>query len=241
MLSALGWLIVSIVGGLTASITGFGIGSLLTPLLATRISVADAVLAVSIPHAIATAIRCWRLRHAIRRDLLKGFGIASAVGGLIGAFALLSFRPIAAIVLGILLIATGSAGLSAWNRRVHPGKSVATVLGALSGLFGGIAGNQGGLRAAALTAFDLTPAEFVATSTAVGLMVDAGRLPVYLIRDHHAISGMAVIMGIATIGVIIGTVAGERILLQFSRKRYQQALSTLILILGVWVLIDALR
>lgn len=235
-LLAVAWLIVSIIGGGTAAIAGFGIGSLLTPVLGTRYSIADAILAVSIPHAVATALRCWRLRQSISRGLLKTFGIASAVGGLAGAFLLLQFQNSAAVTLGLLLLATGITGLTGWNRRFEPGHTVSTLLGGLSGLFGGMAGNQGGLRAAALMTYRLTPAEFVATSTAVGLMVDAGRLPVYLARGHSAIGALAVPITIATIGVIVGTLLGEKILLSLSRRRFQQVISVLILGLGIWLL-----
>ena len=236
LLSAISWFLVSIAGGATAAVAGFGIGSLLTPVLASHIAVADAILAVSIPHAVATGLRAWRLRESIRGDLMKGFGIASAAGGLFGAFALFSFRDFAGIILGALLIATGAAGIMGWNRRLHPGKATAILMGGVSGLFGGVAGNQGGLRAAALTAFDLSPTQFVATSTAIALMVDAGRLPVYLLKSSGSISALAVTVGIATLGVIIGTIAGERILLRFSRDRYQKVVSILILGLGVWLL-----
>jgi uncharacterized membrane protein YfcA len=233
---AIAWLAISILGGVTASLAGFGIGSILTPVLGTRYSIADAILAVSIPHAVATALRCWRLRKSIRGDLLRGFGIASAIGGLTGAFLLLRFQSSAALVLAILLIATGIGGLTKWNQRIHPGKTASVILGALSGLFGGMAGNQGGLRAAALMAYSLTPGEFVATSTAVGLMVDAGRLPVYVVKSHGAIGALAVPIAIATLGVIIGTLAGEKILFRLSRERFQQVVSVLILALGIWLL-----
>ena len=72
-------------------------------------------------------------------------------------------------------------------------------------------------------------------------MVDAGRLPVYIAKSSDAIAGLAVITAIATIGVTIGTLAGERILFRFSRERYQQVVSVLILLLGIWILIDAAR
>ena len=231
------WLIVSIIGGLTAAIAGFGIGSILTPILGARYSIGDAILAVSIPHAVATAFRCWRLSRNIERKLLKGFGIASAVGGLTGAFLLIRYERFASLVLAILLIATGIGGLTNWNRRLEPGRAASTALGALSGIFGGMAGNQGGLRAAALMAYSLTPAEFVATSTAVGLMVDAGRLPVYIARGSGRLVELAVPIAIATIGVIAGTIAGEKILLGLSRDRFQQIVSVLILALGAWLLV----
>jgi uncharacterized membrane protein YfcA len=235
-IAAIAWLIVSIIGGVTAAIAGFGIGSILTPVLGTRYSIADAILAVSIPHAIATALRCWRLRRSIRTDLLRGFGIASAAGGLAGAFLLLRFQSSAAIVLAILLIATGISGLTKWNQRFEPGRTASTMLGGLSGLFGGMAGNQGGLRAAALMTYSLSPAEFVATSTAVGLMVDAGRLPVYLAKSNGRMLPLAIPIAIATAGVVVGTLAGERVLFRLSRDRFRQVISVMILALGAWLL-----
>ena len=234
------WFLVSFTGGVTASIAGFGIGSLLTPALATRYSVGDAILAVSIPHAAATAIRCWRLRRSIDRRVLRGFGLASAVGGLIGAFALFQFEDQARLILAILLLATGAAGLTGWNRRIEPSGKASTVLGALSGVFGGLAGNQGGLRAAALMRFELTPASFVATSTAVGLMVDAARLPVYLARGSGRITELAIPIVIATAGVIAGTIAGEKVLLRLSRDHFTRIVSALIILLGLWLLVETL-
>src|SRR5438445_5974716 len=75
----------AVLGGAIASLAGFGIGSILTPLLALSVGTKQAVVAVSIPHLVATAIRFWNLRHKIDRHLLKNFGIASAGGGLLGA------------------------------------------------------------------------------------------------------------------------------------------------------------
>jgi hypothetical protein len=70
------------------------------------------------------------------------------------------------------LILTAVAQLTGWSSRWHPQGPLVGVLGVLSGFFGGVAGNQGGMRAAALTAFGLEPAAFVATATATGLLVD---------------------------------------------------------------------
>ncbi len=100
-----------------------------------------------------------------------------------------------------------------------------------------MAGNQGGLRAAALTTYRLTPAQFVATSTAVGLMVDAARLPVYIARGSGRIVDLALPIAIATTGVIVGTLAGEKVLMRLSAARFQQAISLLILALGAWLLL----
>jgi len=76
---------VAIFAGAVASIAGFGIGSMLMPVLALRTGTKLAVAAVSLPHLFGTALRFWILRKHIDRGALLGFGVASAAGGLTGA------------------------------------------------------------------------------------------------------------------------------------------------------------
>src|SRR5665213_3415064 len=76
---------VAIAAGAIASMVGFGIGSLLTPMLAVRVGTQLAVAAISIPHVFATALRFWRLRADVDRRVLISFGVMSAAGGLAGA------------------------------------------------------------------------------------------------------------------------------------------------------------
>lgn len=229
-----------VVSAATAAVAGFGIGSLLTPLLAARLGMTAAVAAVAIPHALATALRAWRLRRYVDLGVLRTFGMLSAIGGLAGALLYTWFSNRAlTIVLGLLLVATAVAGLTSWSRRWHPDGPGASAFGFASGLFGGMAGNQGGLRAAALLAFPLAPLAFVATSTATGLLVDAARLPVYLWRAGDAMRAFAVPIAWASAGVIVGTLAGERILLGMSPERFRRTISGLIGLLGVWLLARA--
>jgi len=229
--------LVAVLSGATATVVGFGIGSLLTPLLATRLGMPVAVAAVAIPHALATALRCWRLRREIDRDVFVRFGLVSAAGGLAGAM-LYTRLGVSALtsVLGGLLLLTATAGMTGWSRRWKPRGAVAWVLGLGSGFFGGIAGNQGGLRAAALTTFRLAPAVFVATATASGLMVDLARVPIYLWRAGDDLRALATPIGVASAGVLVGTVAGERILLGLSPERFRVAISAAIGLLGLWLL-----
>src|SRR5438094_2411977 len=77
--------IVGVVAGGIAAVAGFGIGSLLTPLLALQVGTKLAVAAVSLPHLAGTALRFWLLRKDIDRRILWSFGLTSAAGGLIGA------------------------------------------------------------------------------------------------------------------------------------------------------------
>jgi uncharacterized membrane protein YfcA len=56
-----------VLAGTIASVAGFGIGSVLTPLLAVRAEAKLAVAAVSIPHVVGTAVRFWLLRGDVDR------------------------------------------------------------------------------------------------------------------------------------------------------------------------------
>ena len=232
--------LVAVLSGAAASVVGFGIGSLLTPLLAARVGTAAAVAAVALPHAAATALRCWRLRREIDLETLRGFGALSAAGGLAGAllYARLGGRALT-VALGLLLLLTALAGLTGFADRWRPRGVGAMALGLVSGFFGGLAGNQGGLRAAALGSFGLAPAAFVATATATGLLVDAARTPVYLWRAGPTLLALAVPILVATAGVLAGTLVGERVLLGMPRARFRRVTSRAVGALGVWLLARA--
>jgi hypothetical protein len=230
--------LVAVVAGATASVVGFGIGSLLTPLLAVRYGTSAAVAAVIIPHAVATALRCWRLRVHIDWRVLVRFGILSATGGLAGALAYNGLGSGALTrILGGLLVLTAIAQLTGLASRWHPHGPVVAVLGLCSGFFGGVAGNQGGLRSAALSAFGLPPAAFVATATATGLMVDAARAPVYLWSRATRLEPLWPLVATAVAGVILGTLLGERLLPGLPVRRFGQVVGAAVGALGVWLLV----
>ncbi|HEY0672419.1 MAG TPA: hypothetical protein VGD27_09140, partial [Longimicrobiales bacterium] len=52
----------ALLAGSIAALAGFGIGSVLTPILALHVPLKVAVAAVAIPHLIATALRFWLVR-----------------------------------------------------------------------------------------------------------------------------------------------------------------------------------
>ena len=106
--------IVAILSGATASLVGFGIGSLMTPLLAVRSGTTTAVALGTLPHAAATAARCWRLRRHVNRAVLLRFGLLSAAGALGGALIYTRLGPGALTrVLGGLLLLTAVGPRSA--------------------------------------------------------------------------------------------------------------------------------
>ena len=228
----------SILAGAIASIAGFGIGSVLTPLFAVRVGTQLAVATVSIPHLFATALRFWRLRAHVNRRALGSVGLTSAVGGLAGALLhTYSSNRSLAIVFGVLLLFVGVSELTGLARRMRFGGPVAWIAGAISGVFGGLVGNQGGIRSAALLGFDLDRQAFVATATAIGLVVDGARMPVYFATQMAAIARVWPLVLIATVGTLAGTMLGVRTLRRIPETVFRRVVAILLLLLGTYMLL----
>jgi uncharacterized protein len=234
--------IAAVLAGAIASISGFGIGSVLTPVLATEFDVRLAIAMVSLPHLAGTLVRFLLVRTHIDRDVLLGFGAASAIGGLAGAALQASVQSAAlAIVFGALLVFAGIGSLTGIAQRMRfSGRRTALVGGALSGLLGGLVGNQGGIRAAALLGFDVERESFVATATAVALIVDGARIPVYLATQGGDVAPHWPLLVILALGAIAGTLLGERLLRRMNEVLFRRVVGVLLLVLGAYTLARAL-
>jgi uncharacterized protein len=228
---------VAVVAGAVASVSGFGIGSLLTPVLAVRVGTKLAVAAVSLPHLAATGCRFWIMRKHVDRRLLFSFGLMSAAGGLAGALLhAYADNPALTVVFAGLLIFTGVMGLTGLSEKLRFRGWVGWVAGAVSGLLGGLVGNQGGIRSAAMLGFDVPRHAFVATATAVGLIVDGARLPVYLVTHGQDVAALWPFLLTATAGAVLGTLVGERLLRRIPEPIYRRLVAALVLALGVFML-----
>lgn len=230
--------VAAVIAGAIASISGFGIGSVLTPVLSTQFDVRLAIAMVSLPHLAGTFVRFLIVRTRIDRDVLLGFGAASAVGGLIGAALQAVVQSSAlAVIFGLLLVFAGIGSLTGFAQRMRfSGRRSALVGGALSGLLGGLVGNQGGIRAAALLGFDVTRDAFVATATAVALIVDGARIPVYVATQGNELAGHWPLIAVLAVGAVAGTLLGGWTLRRMSEAVFRRVVGALLLGLGTYTL-----
>jgi uncharacterized membrane protein YfcA len=136
------------------------------------------------------------------------------------------------VLFGALLLFVAASELSGLSRRMRFDGVVAWVAGALSGALGGLVGNQGGIRSAALLGFDLNRRAFVATATAAGLIVDAARMPVYLAGQWRELVALRPAMAAAAGGVVLGTVFGGRVLARLPEGLFRPAIAVLLGLLG---------
>lgn len=228
---------VALVAGMVASVVGFGIGSLLTPTLALQMDMRLAVAAVSGPHFLATAYRWWLVRAHVDPGVFKGFGLASALGSLLGALlGLLWTSEWLALLLAALLLFVGIGGLTGWTDRMEFHGPLRWIAGVVSGVFGGLVGNQGGARSAALLGFQLDKTAFVATATASGLLVDLARMPVYVGTQWSALLDRWPLIALASVGCLTGTALGKKLLAHVPQSAFRKIVCVVLVAVGVFVL-----
>ena len=226
-----------VIAGGIAAISGFGIGSVLTPLLTLEVNTRLAVALVAVPHFFGTALRLVRVRQHVDLPTFKEFGVASAVGGLVGALlnARVDLRGLNLIFGALLLLAAISELTGFWRRRTY-GAVVSQAGGFISGIFGGLVGNQGSIRTAALLRSNLERDAFVATATATALLVDVVRMPVYLANYAREMTQHLDLIALATGGVLVGTLVGGRILRQLPLVLFRRLVAVLLIVLGVYMI-----
>jgi len=235
----------ALIAGAVAAVTGFGIGSLLTPLLALQFDTRAAVAIVAVPHLAASVVRYASLWRRADRRVIVMFGSFSVVGSLAGALLSVFMKGPTeegvTIALGVLLMLGGFSALAAPHGGIRFGRKTAGFAGAASGLFGGLVGSQGPIRSAALLAFNISKESFVATATAIAIAVDLARIPVYLTVHHAAMADAWRTILLVTAGVLAGTLWGDRIQRIVPLDQFRRAVACLVFALGVAVLVNAFR
>jgi uncharacterized membrane protein YfcA len=88
--------------------------------------------------------------------------------------------------------------------------------------------------------FDVKREAFVATATAVALIVDGARIPVYLAAQGTEIARHGPLIVLLAIGAIAGTLLGERLLRRMNETLFRRVVGVLLLALGGYTLARAL-
>lgn len=99
-------------------------------------------------------------------------------------------------------------------------------------------GNQGGIRSAAMLGLQVEGPAFVATATAIALAVDVARMPIYFVVEWQRIVSAWTVLLVAIAGVLIGTLAGERVLRRIPKKLFRRVVSAILIAIGALLLIS---
>lgn len=247
-------LVLSIAAFLVSILTffsGFGLGTILTPVFMIFFPVDLAIALTGIVHFFNNVFKLILVGRKADRQVLLQFGIPAVLAAFAGAYLLLRItnaNPLFSyaiadrtfevypvkFIISILLITFAIIDLLPYFSQLQFSKNKLALGGALSGFFGGLSGNQGALRSAFLINAGLSKEAFVATAVVVSVFVDFTRLSVYATRfTKTGLHENSVLVVSATLSAIAGAYLGNRLLKKVTLKFIQTLVAVMLITISL--------
>lgn len=238
-------LLVSLGAFLAAALTvpaGFGLSTILTPLVLFLLPVHEAVAVVAIVHCAHNAGKYIALKDAVDFNAFRRYGIWLVGGSVIGALLqnqvpndpLLLLVGIFLVVLPVLTISEKWTGYRIPEANDRLG-------GFGSGFMGGLSGHQGALRAMFLTTRLPDKMAYAATASVLALCVDLSRIPVYFFFRTEEISNEIPLIVILVISALLGVRVGKKWLQSLKSSQIHNMVMLGIICSGFFYIIEALN
>ena len=246
--------LISLVAFLAAILTffsGFGLGTLLTPVFMVFFPVDLAIALTGVVHFFNNLYKVSLVGRNADKKVLMRFGIPAITFAFLGAWILIQIpdmnplfdyhlfgriwtvSPIK-LIISIVLIVFASWDLIPQFQKLEFNQDKLPIGGALSGFFGGLSGNQGALRSAFLIKAGLSKEVFIGTAVVVSTFVDFTRLGVYATRFSAAGFIDSIALGLsATIAAISGAYFGNKLLKKVTLKFLQITVAVMLILLSV--------
>lgn len=247
-------LVVAVVACAASGLTlfsGFGLGTLLMPVIALFFPVPVAIGVTAVVHLLNNLFKLGLLGRHARWPVVLRFGLPAMVAAFLGALTLGwldALRPLAryelfgrgfelrpvGFVIGLLILAFVVVELGQVGKRGSFSPRWLPLGGAISGFFGGLSGNQGAFRSAFLIQLGLDKESFVATGVTIAVLVDLARLAIYgtgALREAGGVEPSLVI--VATLAAFAGAYAGRRLLRKLTLGAVRTCVSILLVAIGL--------
>lgn len=239
------WAIISLaIGGILKGATGAGTPILAVPVMAMFFGVDVAVVTMLIPNLVSNFWQGWQFRTSmLPRRFMVVFNLAGMVGVVAGTWLLVSLSP----TILLLLVAFGVFSYIAFRLarpewRV-PGRlyqPLATPVGVLAGILQGASGVSAPVSITFLNAMGLTRPVFIGTISWFFAWMTVAQLPALALsgvltweRLGYSVGALALISAFMPVGGMIGR--------RVSRETFDKALLTLLFLIAVKIVFDALH
>lgn len=235
--------------------SGFGLGTLLTPVFALFFPVQAAIAMTAVVHLANNLFKMGLVARDADRRMVAYFGIPAAMAALAGAGLLTFFSGLESLthyelagqtheitpvklLIGLLITGFVLLELSPRFSRLALPPSWIPLGGLLSGFFGGLSGNQGALRSAFLIKAGLSKEAFVGTGAVCAVMVDGVRLVIY--GAAFQASGWQILQGsegrlvlAATISAFLGAYFGKKLLKNVTLRAVELTVAAMMGLVGL--------
>lgn len=231
--------VVTFLAGILGTITGFGISTVMVPVVLLFLPLPETLLLVGVIHWFGDIWKMYFFKHGFDAKLLFFFAVPGVIMAFVGARMALTLPEILlSRFVGIILVTYVVYLFFKPDFKLKANMLTAGVGGAGSGFLGGISGVGGGaLRAVVLTAFNLPKSAYIFISGLTGFVIDASRISTYYlggIRINHSLS-LGLILFIPA--SFLGAYVAKRVVNKIPQKSFRSLISVFLLLIGLKFLI----
>lgn len=254
-------LVVSLVALFASGLTlfsGFGLGTLLMPVVAIFFSVEVAIGITAIVHLANNLFKVVLLGKNASLSIVARFGIPAVLFAFVGAALLAWLTEIPAVfsyeafgrelfvtplklIVGILILIFVGLELSPTFSAMSIDKKYLPFGGMVSGFFGGLSGHQGAFRSMFLIKAGLSKEAFVATGVILAVLVDLARLSIYGWDISASVNAVDwTLVGSACLAAFAGAYFGAKLVKKITIRSIQLLVSTMLLVIGLGMVLGIL-
>lgn len=236
MMSFLILLVACFLVGVLTLLTGFGLGTLLPPFFTFFFDVKLALFLVALVHLSNNLFKLFLFRRHVDAAIFRRFGLVSLLGAVAGA-SLFGVLPTGWLkkTLGAFLVWTGGSEFLPGAGGGRIARRWDLLGGLASGFLGGILGTQGAIRSAYLLNYSLSKEAFIATGTAISILIDLTRIPFYLYTQRALFATVPTFFILAVIAAALaGTRLGTHLLQGVSLGFFRQIVGAALLLMGIY-------
>ncbi len=243
--------LVAFVASVLTLFSGFGLGTLLMPVVAVFFPIEVAVAITAMVHFANNVFKLGLVGRHVDVKILLRFGLPAVVMAFVGAMLLLELSQglvrfeyslfgrifqvgLIQLIMGVLILFFVFLDVSPRFSSMRFDAKYLGLGGALSGFFGGLSGHQGAFRSMFLSKSGLSAQVFVGTGVVIAVMVDVARLLVYGwdLSANSALTQWPLVV-CACLSAFVGAFLGAKLLKKMTLKSVQTVVSALLVLIAV--------
>ena len=230
--------VLSFFANMIGTVSGFGVGTIMTPILLLFLPFTETILLVCIIHWFHDIWKLVFFHHGIDWKLFIYFGLPTIFAAFIGALLVAPTQSmLLSSLLGLFLIGSVIVLMYLPTVAVTYTWLSGLIGGLLSGFFAGIFGIRGAVRSIFLVAYNLPKATFIGTTGAISLFLDSVRLITYFSRGLRLSTSLYWIFLLFIPASFFGAFCGQFIVHKIPQKHFRTVVAFFLLIVGIRLLL----
>lgn len=242
---------IALLGSALTLFSGFGLGTILTPVFAIFFPIDLAITLTAIVHFLNNIFKLFLVGKHVNKSIILRFGITAIAASFIGAYTLKAIGELPALfeyqlfsktfqvtpiklTIGIILGFFALFDIIPKLNRIEFDKKYLPLGGFFTGFFGGLSGIQGALRSAFLIRANLSKEAYIATGVVIACLVDFSRLTVYsgkIISNQEQIN--YTLVSFATLSAFIGAYFGNKLIKKVTITFLQYLIALMLLVFSI--------